>query len=339
MRCPFLREAQVKFCCASEYKKLIMRAQSQPAVAGEPENGERCSSPGYVTCPSAKQRFEDLPSRDHCPFLQESLCQYCAAASVVKYVPYSDPSLTRCGTSSHRYCDLLLAMQNPRLLTPHDVVAPEIDREDDNESGYWIVDGVQTVGWLYYSQNHMWADIAEDGIVHVGIDAFIAKVLGKLEKLSFASTNGEHNPAASVTVNGVDLQMIFPNRMTITSTNAHLRAEPNRAVTDPHTLGWLFEGRAAAGTGNPDTARLSEGLIHGRRAKEWMRDETRRMTEFISSTALAQGQDPAGPLKGARLMADGGMFTDNIAANLSREEILAIYNEFFSPRPIQSFDN
>ena len=113
-----------------------------------------------------------------CPFLQESLCQYCSAASVVKYVPYSDASVTRCGTSAHRYCDLLLTMQNPRLLTPHDVIAPEIDSNEEDSSGYWLVDGTQTVGWLFYSSNHMWADVDEDRICHIGVDAFLAEVLG-----------------------------------------------------------------------------------------------------------------------------------------------------------------
>lgn len=331
MRCPFLREAQVKFCCASEFKKLIVRGQMKNSAAGEYASEERCSSPAYATCPSAKQRFEDVPSRDHCPFLQESLCQYCAAASVVKYVPYSDPSLTRCGTSGHRYCELLMTMQNPQLLTPHDVVAPEIDRDDDNESGYWTIDGVQTVGWLLYSQNHMWADIGDDGIFHVGLDAFFARVIGEVEKLTFASTNGGYNPAVSVTVNGVDLHMIFPMKLAVSSTNSHLRVDPNRVITDPYTLGWLFEGRV---TDSPargfEKDRPPESLIHGRKAKDWMREETRRMTEFISSAVSRENISTHGS---PMMMADGGMFTAKAAAGLSREDVLELYNEFFSPRP------
>lgn len=332
MRCPFLREAQVKFCCASEFKKLIARGQSKMPNAGDDLSAERCSSPAYVDCPSAKQRCEDLPSQDHCPFLQESLCQYCSAASVVKYVPYSDPSLTRCGTSSHRYCELLMTMQNPKLLTPHDVVAPEVDSSEDDASGYWMVDGIQTVGWLFYSRNHMWADIDEDGTCHVGIDAFLSRVLGKVDKLTFATTGSEHNPAFSVTVNGVDLQMIFPNRMVVSSINAHLRADPNRVVSDPYTLGWLFEGKSISNNeastkgGRVDNAPMKRGLIHGNSAKSWMQEETRRLTEFVQERSVEKHA------KGQRLMADGGLFTDNILDCLSREEILLLYNEFFSPR-------
>ena len=323
MRCPFLREAQVKFCCASEFKKLIVRSQRD-------ESDERCSSPAYVACPSAKQHLEDLPSQDHCPFLQESLTQYCSAASVIKYVPYSDPTLTRCGTSSHRYCELLMTMQNPKLLTPHDVIAPEIDPNEEDASGYWLVDGIQTVGWLFYSPNHMWADVDEEGTCHIGIDAFLAKVLGKVDKLTFATSGSEHNPAVSLTVGGVDFQMIFPSKMTVSSINTHLRAEPGRISSDPYTLGWLFEGKPATNADKPlkssDGSTFKRGLINGTRAKSWMQEETRRLTEFVQERSA----DKHG--KGQRLMADGGMFTDNILGYLSKEEILLLYNEFFSPR-------
>jgi glycine cleavage system H lipoate-binding protein len=325
MRCPFLREAQVKFCCASEFKKLIVRSQSNIQSEGEVV-GERCSSPAYASCPSAGQHYEDLPSQDHCPFLQESLSQYCSAASVVKYVPYSDPSLTRCGTSSHRYCELLMTMESPRLLTPHDVLAPEIDPAEDDANGYWLVDGIQTVGWLFYSPNHMWADVDEDGTCHVGIDAFLARILGKIDRLTFATTGGEHTPAVSLTVDGVDFQMIFPNKMAVSAVNTHLRADPKRVLSDPYTLGWLFEGKPGSEHSH-ESPDMRRGLIHGKRAQSWMKDETRRLTEFVQERASDRES------KNQRLMADGGMFTEDFMKHLTREEILLLYNEFFSPRP------
>ncbi len=334
MRCPFLREAQVKFCCASEFKKLIVRGPSEALPAGSRANEERCSSPVYVSCPSMKQHIEELPSQDRCPFLQESLCQYCAAASIVKYVPYSDPVLTRCGTSSHRYCDLLLTMQNPGLLTPHDIIAPEIDREDEDENGYWIIDGIQTVGWLSYSPNHMWADYDEDGTFHIGIDAFLAKVLGNVDRLAFAPTTGEHNPSVCLTVNGVDLQMMFPRQLTVTSTNSHLRADPRSVVSDPYTLGWLFEGKWTNASARPEKLpedahrSADQGLIRGKVAKTWMQEETRRLTEFVSNRI--SHEESTYDIKSKRLMADGGMFTEHFMNYLSKEEILILYDEFFS---------
>ncbi len=343
MRCPFLREAQVKFCCASEFKKLIVRTSAAP-ISGIAENAERCSSPAYVDCPSAKQRFEDLPSRDHCPFLQESLCQYCAAAPAVKYVPYSDPSLTRCGTSNHRYCELLMTMQNPKLLTHHDVIAPEIDRDDENESGYWVVDGIQTVGWLHYSRNHMWADLDEDGTCHIGVDGFFTKVLGKIERIEYKTSSGEHFPSIGLTVNGIDLQVTFPRRISISTTNSHLRAEPNRVVTDPYTLGWLFEGKCLTARTKEPGQPIAETIVHeddllcGREAKTWMEYETRRLTEIVSSQTFGNATHDRGRSKGPRLLADGGTFTENIFGQVTREQSLFLFKEFFTLPPGGSTD-
>jgi glycine cleavage system H lipoate-binding protein len=315
MRCPFLREAHVKSCWASEFKKMIVRSQGD-------ESSEICSSSAYVTCPSVKQRNEEIPSQTHCPFLQESLVQYCSDASVVKYVPYSDPSLSRCGTSNHRYCELFLMISHPNLLTSHEVDAPTLDSED---SGPWIIDGVQTTGWHFYSANHMWADIDEEGICHVGIDPFFAKVLGRVDKLAFATTFGEHHPGAVITVNDVDFPMVFPNRINITAINSHLRAEPNRLVSDPYTFGWLFEGTALRETSITKTSYHGSELVHGKKAREWMRNETCRLSESLRSKFTTVDD------KGLRLMADGGIFGSDIIKHMSRTQALMLYSKFFSP--------
>jgi len=108
MRCPLLREAQVRFCTASPYRKLIVRLPVKPEQ-------ERCSSAEYVLCSSARQHFEERPSADHCPFLQESLMQYCGAAAVPKFIPYSEAVASRCTGDGHNTCAAFaaLATHNP----------------------------------------------------------------------------------------------------------------------------------------------------------------------------------------------------------------------------------
>jgi len=317
MRCPFLREAQVKSCGASEFKKMIVRIPSQP----ENETNERCSSQDYVDCPWVRQRHEEFPNQTRCPFLQESLAQYCSAASVVKYVPYSDPGLSRCGTSGHRYCELFLMISHPNLVASHEVDAPTLDSGD---IGPWIVDGIQTTGWHFYSANHMWLEIDEEGNCHVGVDPFFAKVIGGVDKLTFTASYGKHHPGVVMTLNGVDLSLVFPNRMNITAANSHLRADPHRVAADPYTFGWLFEGVEAKISGEPG---ISRGLIHGRDARTWMQNETRRLSEFIHERLAGRSESEG------RLAADGGTFGGEPIKNLDKEQILILYNEFFSPHP------
>jgi glycine cleavage system H lipoate-binding protein len=295
MRCPFLREAQVKSCHASSFKKMILRSTDHPDM-------EKCSSPDYVNCAAAKQHHEEEPDGTRCPFLQESLVQYCSAAPVVKYVPYSESMLTRCGTDNHRYCESYLSLAQPEK--HHDGNTDDISLPDH----------------LSYSDNHMWLDVSEDGTCHVGVDALAARVFTPVESISFISHSGDQRPAAVLTIHGVDMQMVFPNRMAVTATNSSLRSNLGNLFRDPYYRGWLFEGRAADGKG---TTRA--GLRRDAEARKWMDREIRRMSEFIHSHVT--GALPAGE----RFAMDGGIVHESILRQMNREEALRLYHEFFSP--------
>ena len=102
MKCPFLKDAIVKYCGVSGFKKMIAQ------VPGH-EDEEKCSSKHYADCSVARQHGVTIPTDPRCPFLQESQAQYCAAAAVTKFIPYSGDSFSRCGADDHRTCELYLA--------------------------------------------------------------------------------------------------------------------------------------------------------------------------------------------------------------------------------------
>ncbi len=312
MRCPFLREAQVKFCRASAYKKMIVRLPEQP------EN-ERCSSAEYVNCPAAKTHIEDMPSVDHCPFLNESLVQYCTAAAVTKYIPYSESVNSQCGTDSHHYCDLYLAIAHPGKTT---IGIPNIKQQagsPQNEEDFLIND-IHIPSNIWFSPNHMWFEASPDGIIHIGIDGLMTKILGTIDRLTFITTKGVHRPTVVLTVNGVDLQLMFPQQVTITKANTYLRTNPQKIFFDPYRIGWLFEGMEDK-TKSPSY----DGLVRGVDAVNWMNNELQRMNTLTHE--LASRPD----LQGAVLIADGGNFQTGICQHLHKEDILRLFNDFFSP--------
>ena len=282
MNCPFLRETNVKFCHAAPVRKLIPLAQ-----AGRAE--EKCSSGAHATC----RVFQSRPaaaSSEICPHLAESLMQYCGAASVSRYVPYSESVLSRCGHDGFRYCELYLAMAHPAL-----------NAED--------VDGLPLPAWLQYSSNHMWLDVGEDGACHAGIDSFLSRAIGPVERISYVWTTGDRRPAAILTASGIDFEVVFPNLLRIHNCNLYLRANPRRLESEPYTSGWLFEGTALEDTRN--------GLKEGAGARAWMEHDLRRMNQFL------QGHNPG-------LAADGGVFAPGLLAHLPREQAVALFHEFFS---------
>jgi glycine cleavage system H lipoate-binding protein len=282
MTCPFLREAQVKYCRTAAVRKLIPLTMAA-------KTDEKCGSAEHVTCSVyAAHREEDGTGEGACPFLRESLMQYCGAAPVTKFVPYSESLISRCGNDSFRYCELYLAMAHPS--NPSD-----------------SVDGVAVPHWLRFTQNHMWLDVTEDGVCHAGIDAFLSRALGKVDRISYVWQKGARRPAAVLTVNGIDLEVTFPNAMMLTGCNLYLRADPSRLASDPYTAGWLFEG-----TPLDDTSR---GLMESESARPWMQQEQQRMNDFL--------QQQTG------VSADGGMFTSGLPRVLDREQTLTLFHEFF----------
>lgn len=292
MTCPFLRETSVKFCQAAAVRKLIPLAQAGAE--------EKCSSEAYTSCRVFRERDEgdaeclagaQAQASGACPFLGESLMQYCGAAPVSRFVPYSESVLSRCGNDSFRFCELYLGMAHPNL-----------EAEE--------VEGLPLPGWLQYSSNHMWLDLGEDGSCHAGMDSFLTRALGPVERISYVWTSGEHRPAAILTVGGIDLEVVFPNPMWITNCNLYLRANPARLAGDPYTAGWLFEGKPVEDT--------NSGMREGPEARAWMEREHWRMNQFL--------QDQTAPLA-----ADGGVFAPGVITQLPRDQAVALFHEFFSP--------
>jgi glycine cleavage system H lipoate-binding protein len=297
MRCPYLREAQIKFCRASPFKKMILRTPSE----GEQE---RCVSPDWISCGIAKQHSEDQPSQSHCPFLHEMLAQYCSISPVRTFVPYSDSPISRCSNESHKYCEAFLSLSNAAT------------HSGTGEGFQQSVEGIPMPGRLAYAQNHMWID-NDDSVCHVGIDAFLAWAIGKVDRIAFPTSQGKSRPIAVLTVGGVDLRMVFRNIIDVTGINMYLRSHPEKITSEPYSLGWLFEGvcRKHPGEGSD----IDSGLLRGKNAREWMSREIERMTTFVHDR-LAE----------TCLMADGGTFARGFLRELNCDAALRVYNEFFS---------
>lgn len=315
MRCPFLREAQVKFCGSSVFRKMILRPPRQ-------DSNERCSLPEYVDCPAAKQYREERPVLDHCPFLHESLVQYCAAGSVTKYIPYTESLVSRCGTDSHRYCEQYLSMAGAGMESAG--VSPSRAGGHPQNAGEEVVDGMRVPHWLWYSSNHMWLHVSADGILHVGIDELLAKILGRVDDLIFVTLNGVYQPTVVFCTSGAGVRLAFPNRILITKTNSHLRAHPSKIVQEPYTLGWLFEGVTSKESGPRDRRLITSGLIAGREAGGWMHRERQRIAQLKDNFPVHQDRRPASTLRGQQ--------NAGYSETMNREEFVAFFDEVVSPR-------
>lgn len=256
MRCVFLREEQVKSCRAVPFRRPLSRS----ALRG---TQERCSTPEHRGCPVAPPSCQAHPVPAHCPFLQESLVQFCAAAAVPTYVPWSESPDLRCGHDGHRFCEVYLGVAGTAGRGPAQAPggAPE--------ARIFEVEGLPMPAWLHYAPNHLWLDLGDDDLVHIGVDAFLARQVEPAERLRFLTVKGLVRPTVFLSGRGADRTLAFARRLQLVAANTHLRASPGRLTADPYGAGWLFEGRAAA------HEPLLAGLLHGEAARAWMADEVR----------------------------------------------------------------
>ncbi len=314
MQCPFIKETKVRFCGASPHRKILQETAIH-------EEDQRCSSLSYLQCPVAQEHLTDQTRDAQCPFLQESLAQYCASAPLMKFIPHSD-AVTRCNCSAHNYCHLYRerAYPDPRAHCP--LLEEEIPVPEGRG----------------YAHNHMWFDVGENRCVHIGVDGFLARVLGEVEEITFVPGPGHRRPTVILSVGGVDLPLTFPRRLEVTGTNVVLRARPETMLTDPYGSGWLF----AVHDSQPDVAWTDEGgwppgmrqgivdkgespgeLRYGDAALQWMRAETDRMSQWVHD--LSEQQQSAGEL----VTTDGGGFCHGLARTLARDELHGLWNQFF----------
>ncbi len=310
MKCPFLKETRVKFCQVSPIKKFIVSDQEDAEV-------EKCSTPSWTNCPVAQQRIKEKGQYKQCPFLQESFVQYCSLSAITKFIPYNEAPFSRCTNTNHRYCEHYLSIENPDTTGSTGPTA-SIKKVNDGTIKEYFIDGIRLPQKLQYSFNHMWMDVSEDGLYHIGVDAFLSKVLGPVEAISFITTKGVEKPTAILRVNGVDLEVVFPIQLLITGLNSYLRAAPEKLTADPYGAGWLFECQRPK---NPDAGTK---LFKGKEAVQWMKLETERLTKFVHAE-LSQSK-----LEGKILMADGGVSIDSLASYLNRDELYKLFHAFFS---------
>lgn len=284
MLCPFLRESRVHSCRIASVRKLIPQLTLATA--------ERCSTPQFTGCPALPEPRQNEANAQVCPYLRESLMQYCSAAPVPQYVPWSETSVSRCGSGAFHYCDLYL-----------DITQAGSYRAEE-------ADSLPVPRALLYSANHMWLDHSQDDLFHVGIDALFARLLGRIERVDFLTQPGSQGaclPAAVVRAGGADWQIVFPGQMNIRSCNLMLRSDPSRLSTDPYGRGWMFSG----------TGVETSGLMTGEQAALCAQEDMRRLNEFA--------QERSG------YTADGGMIDPGLLGKLRREDALVLFSHYLSP--------
>lgn len=321
-RCPFLVEVTAQCCRLAPFRKLV------PALAIA-EQDQRCSSDAWRSCAWVLQRGTPLSDRDRatrpvagprewCPFLDEMLACSCATAPSSKLIPRTLLAVSRCLGDSHRYCEFFL-----ERACPH----PRPDAGGHGAPSDWLplcAAGIPIPPGVALAPNHMWLDVGSDGSCHVGVDAFLARVLGAVDEVTFLSACGPGSPSVVLTVAGTTLPLVFPQPLDITGVNGALRRHPDGLTSDPYGRGWLYEGRTLRLPGRTGVDARTVGLLRAPDTETWMASEVERLSRLVH-TILSRRGGHLGPIS-----ADGGGVSEGLAQHLTRAELLEVFSVFFA---------
>jgi hypothetical protein len=306
MQCPFLRKMNVKYCGLYTVKLI--------PLSGANTTPERCLSTAYHECPLVQARPDSVMGQERCPHLSVEDVHYCEVAPVRKLVPCNKAAVSRCSDDGHRYCDLYLSLAEPHGSPPSNSGA-------DDSPELPLPDGLACAG------NHMWIDDAGGRRqVHVGVDAFFARALGRVDGVSFAAPHDDARPSVRFHVHGLDLDLTFPLLLHDIDVNAHLAADPSAIWHDPYGRGWLFSG--IVDSVDRQTAERGGGpnLMRGDNARCWLRREQDRLAHFLHSCLDERCA------AGSGLMTDGGQLSGSLADLVDRRTLVRLHHEFFTIR-------
>jgi len=273
-----------------------------------------------------------------CPFLKEGRARYCHAAPLHKLIldgPGASES-SRCTSPEYVDCEWVRADGPAQDRCPHleqvrvqycgaSPVTKLVPFSDSQLStcasnSYRYCDSYLMLARphiaaaptnLLYTANHFWIDAEETGLCHIGIDGLLADVAGTVDAVTFVSLQGTRCPSLALTIHGVEWPMNFPNPMIIQKVNCLVHRDPGRLTADPYGGGWLFEGWELPG-------RTLAGLVSGPQAAAWQKEERERLAREIHETCAA-GCDGGTPVRG-------------VARLLPRQNVVSLFQHFFSNR-------
>jgi glycine cleavage system H lipoate-binding protein len=322
-RCPFLVEESAQFCRLASPSTLV------PSRDIATQN-QCCSTDGWRSCAWAALPDGDRlaiaatrsldRSAERCPYLHEIRACSCAASPSSKLIPRTRLAVRRCLGDSHRYCEFFLEQAHPDAARDAATRPAAPDRPTSRAA-------IPVASNVALAPNHMWLDVGPDGTCHVGVDAFLVRVLGPIEDVAFLSRHGAGSPSVGLTVAGTALPLVFPGRMEITGVNGGLRRHLDQLNADPYGRGWLVEGRMPELRDRTGVECGMPGLRRGAEAEAWMASEVKRLVRHVHTILERRGSGLG------TVLGDGGEATASLSRYLERAELLEVFSLFFVRAP------
>ncbi|MCU7490774.1 MAG: glycine cleavage system protein H [Bacteroidota bacterium] len=170
---------------------------------------------------------------------------------------------------------------------------------------------------VYVSKGHTWAQKLQDGTVKVGVDDFALKALGRLSVTKIASEQTKVKQG-DVILEGSCSKNVFKFRSPVEGTVKLVNTSIlNKTLTEPFTNGWGLVITPS------DWEKNSKLLKTGESLSAWLKEEFRRMRDFIEVSAVK-------PELAGVTMHDGGNIVEGAIANIDQSGMENFEKEFLT---------
>lgn len=172
---------------------------------------------------------------------------------------------------------------------------------------------------VFLHPKHTWAHILQSGKVKVGIDDFIAKITGTIDRITLPAIGDvikQGQTFFSINSGNKKLEFVAPVSGKIIQVNNDLLENPE-LLKEPYNFGWFAVIEPVNLSSNLMNLKIAEDAI------DWLTSEFRHFREFLVTTA--NGQRFA-----VQTLPDGGLPAANILNQLSEEHWKRFQNEFLS---------
>ncbi len=133
-----------------------------------------------------------------------------------------------------------------------------------------VIEGYDLPEELYYTKDHTWARVEDDGTVTVGMDAYGAKAAGNIEFIDLPMEDDEFESGeafgsleSAKWVGG----LLMPVGGTVSAVNDNIEDELGLISEDPYGEGWLIKIKPSNLKDDLKT------LVHGDDVAPWLRKE------------------------------------------------------------------
>jgi len=173
------------------------------------------------------------------------------------------------------------------------LMSPQLAPEGSNRRG----ETLRVPKGVFFHPGHTWARMKTGDQVVVGIDDFLQKMFGTIQRVTLPAPGikvRQGDPVITLQVAGKSISLVAPVSGTITAVNEDVVDHPALIHDNPYRSGWLFSVE-------PENLAQSLSMLSiAENAVSWIRNEIVRFREFIVAKA-------ATPALLGETMLDGGV--------------------------------